>query len=102
MLTNGRANLALETFGPVVRKQQASRVKKEQGSETETKPQAEVRATLDTSFSWPLLTRPILILSEPIVLLSDAFILYQYIIFFLYFGSYPIIFQGKFAHPPLS
>lgn len=44
-----------------------------------------------------VLTRPIRILSEPLVLFTDLFILYQYIIFFLYFSAYPIIFQGTYA-----
>ncbi|KAF2797573.1 putative MFS transporter [Melanomma pulvis-pyrius CBS 109.77] len=44
-----------------------------------------------------VLTRPIRILSEPIVLFTDLFILYQYVIFFLYFGAYPVIFRGTYA-----
>jgi hypothetical protein len=44
-----------------------------------------------------LLTRPIRVLSEPIVFFTDLFILYQYVIFFLYFGAYPVIFQNTYA-----
>ena len=44
-----------------------------------------------------LITRPVRILSEPLVFFTDLFILYQYIIFFLYFGAYPIIFRGTYA-----
>ncbi|KAI1177946.1 major facilitator superfamily protein [Nemania sp. FL0916] len=44
-----------------------------------------------------ILTRPIQMLSEPIVLFTDIFILYQYVIFFLYFGAYPVIFKGTYA-----
>jgi hypothetical protein len=43
------------------------------------------------------ITRPIRILSEPLVFFTDLFILYQYIIFFLYFGAYPIIFKGTYG-----
>ncbi|KAH8714845.1 major facilitator superfamily domain-containing protein [Phaeosphaeriaceae sp. PMI808] len=44
-----------------------------------------------------LILRPVRILSEPLVFFTDLFILYQYIIFFLYFGAYPIIFRGTYA-----
>lgn len=40
-----------------------------------------------------VLARPIRILSEPLVFFTDLFILYQYVVFFLYFGAYPIIFR---------
>ncbi|KAK7729248.1 High-affinity nicotinic acid transporter [Cytospora paraplurivora] len=44
-----------------------------------------------------LLARPVRILSEPLVFFTDLFILYQYVIFFLYFGAYPIIFKGTYS-----
>ncbi len=44
-----------------------------------------------------ILTRPIRILAEPLVFFTDLFILYQYIIFFLYFGAYPVIFKGTYG-----
>ncbi|KAG8413190.1 hypothetical protein J3459_015752 [Metarhizium acridum] len=44
-----------------------------------------------------ILARPIRLLSEPLVFFTDLFILYQYIIFFLYFGAYPVIFRGTYA-----
>ncbi|KAF2839590.1 MFS general substrate transporter [Patellaria atrata CBS 101060] len=47
-----------------------------------------------------LLTRPIRVLREPLVFFTDLFILYQYIIFFLYFGAYPIIFRGTYDMSP--
>lgn len=43
-----------------------------------------------------LLVRPIWLLSEPLVFFTDLFILYQYVIFFLYFGVYSIIFRGTY------
>lgn len=43
------------------------------------------------------LARPILILSEPLVFFTDVFILYQYVIFFLYFGVYPNIFRQVYG-----
>ncbi|KID84822.1 Major facilitator superfamily domain, general substrate transporter [Metarhizium guizhouense ARSEF 977] len=46
-----------------------------------------------------ILARPIRLLSEPLVFFTDLFILYQYIIFFLYFGAYPVIFRGTYAMP---
>ncbi|CAH0050949.1 unnamed protein product [Clonostachys solani] len=47
-----------------------------------------------------ILARPIRILSEPLVFFTDLFILYQYIIFFLYFGAYPVIFRGTYGMSP--
>jgi hypothetical protein len=44
-----------------------------------------------------ILSRPIRLLSEPLVFFTDLFILYQYVIFFLYFGAYPVIFRGTYA-----
>ncbi|TWU70645.1 hypothetical protein ED733_000791 [Metarhizium rileyi] len=44
-----------------------------------------------------ILARPVRLLSEPLVFFTDLFILYQYIIFFLYFGAYPVIFRGTYA-----
>lgn len=43
-----------------------------------------------------VIARPIRILSEPLVFFTDLFILYQYVIFFLYFGMYPVIFRGTY------
>lgn len=42
-----------------------------------------------------VLTRPIRIMAEPLVFFTDLFLCYQYIIFFLYFESYPLIFKGR-------
>lgn len=44
-----------------------------------------------------VLARPVRILSEPLVFFTDLFILYQYVIFFLYFGAYPVIFRRVYA-----
>lgn len=44
-----------------------------------------------------ILARPIRILSEPLVFFTDLFILYQYVIFFLYFGAYPVIFRETYS-----
>lgn len=54
-----------------------------------------IRATLQKQVA--VLVRPVRILSEPLVFFTDLFILYQYIIYFLYFGAYPIIFGGTYA-----
>lgn len=47
-----------------------------------------------------LLLRPIGLLFEPLVFFTDLFILYQYIIFFLYFGLYPLVFQDTYNLTP--
>ncbi|KZZ98822.1 Major facilitator superfamily domain, general substrate transporter [Moelleriella libera RCEF 2490] len=43
------------------------------------------------------LARPIRILAEPLVFFTDLFILYQYVIFFLYFGVYPFVFRRTYG-----
>ncbi|KHN95574.1 Major facilitator superfamily domain, general substrate transporter [Metarhizium album ARSEF 1941] len=57
------------------------------------------KAPLDLARRARILTRPIRLLSEPLVFFTDLFILYQYVIFFLYFGAYPVIFRGTYAMP---
>jgi MFS family permease len=47
-----------------------------------------------------VLLRPIRITTEPLVFFTDLFILYQYIIFFLYFGLYPLVFQDTYKMTP--
>lgn len=47
-----------------------------------------------------LLLRPIGLLVEPLVFFTDLFILYQYIIFFLYFGLYPLVFRDTYNLSP--
>ncbi|KAI3391422.1 hypothetical protein diail_7373 [Diaporthe ilicicola] len=54
-----------------------------------------VRGTLKKQVE--ILMRPIQMLSEPLVFFTDLFILYQYIIYFLYFGAYPIIFGETYS-----
>ncbi|KAJ9294825.1 hypothetical protein DTO271G3_6387 [Paecilomyces variotii] len=51
-------------------------------------------------FSFRVLTRPIRMLAEPIVFFADIFLLYQYVIFYLYFGAYPIVFQDTYGFSP--
>lgn len=77
-----------ETFAPVLN----ARVAKDRVT---------TQVPVQTSFSLrkhvTILVRPIRILSEPLVFFTDLFILYQYVIFFLYFNVYPIIFRGTYG-----
>ncbi|KJZ71242.1 hypothetical protein HIM_09385 [Hirsutella minnesotensis 3608] len=74
-----------ETFAPVLQARAAS----DNGDLSEKR-----RHVWDYAM---LLARPIRILSEPLVFFTDLFILYQYVIFFLYFGAYPIIFRRVYS-----
>ena len=84
-----------ETFAPVLN---ASAIKNAAADATLPQPPAAAKAS---SFSLCkqaiILTRPIRILSEPLVFFTDLFIMYQYVIFFLYFRAYPVIFRGTYS-----
>ncbi|KAI0014724.1 major facilitator superfamily protein [Xylariomycetidae sp. FL0641] len=87
-----------ETFAPVLRAQAVKRSKSEgEKSQSSTAPGNLAVTALPTLRDHVrILARPIRILSEPLVFFTDLFILYQYVIFFLYFGAYPVIFQGTY------
>ncbi|KAH7324163.1 major facilitator superfamily domain-containing protein [Stachybotrys elegans] len=76
-----------ETFAPAIQARAAS------SNATSCAP----KTTLNLRQHLWVLTRPVRILSEPLVFFTDVFILYQYVIFFLYFGAYPVIFRGTYG-----
>jgi MFS family permease len=85
-----------ETFGPVLEARAAARDASASGSGSGSDaPVAKTPFSLRDQIQ--VLARPIRILSEPLVFFTDLFILYQYVIFFLYFGAYPVIFKGTYA-----
>ncbi|KAI1105326.1 major facilitator superfamily protein [Jackrogersella minutella] len=85
-----------ETFAPVLNARRNAR-----GATNLQKTGQLATSVIKTSFSLreqaKVLARPIRILSEPLVFFTDLFILYQYVIFFLYFGAYPVIFRGTYS-----
>jgi MFS family permease len=84
--------LVPETFAPVLA-QRSFKGKKP----VPANGQAEKHSSVSLKVFLGSFSRPIRILSEPLVFFTDLFILYQYIIFFLYFGAYPIIFKRTYA-----
>ncbi|KAK6958373.1 hypothetical protein Daesc_001172 [Daldinia eschscholtzii] len=85
-----------ETFAPVVNARNLKNA-----TETKTRQSAATsvitKAQLSLRNRARILARPIRILTEPLVFFTDLFILYQYVIYFLYFGAYPVIFRGTYA-----
>ncbi|KAH8689802.1 putative MFS transporter [Talaromyces proteolyticus] len=75
-----------ETFAPVI-----------QAHETGLQ---EARKVPNSKDLFLLLLRPVRITAEPLVFFTDLFILYQYIIFFLYFGLYPLVFRDTYNMAP--
>ncbi|KJK78143.1 hypothetical protein H634G_06315 [Metarhizium anisopliae BRIP 53293] len=84
-----------ETFPPVLK---ARRIRNVSNRPSST-PAAGKAPFFNLGKQARVLARPIRLLSEPLVFFTDLFILYQYIIFFLYFGAYPVIFRGTYAMP---
>jgi hypothetical protein len=83
----------LETFAPVLRSR-AARAAGEQ--------QSHGKKIININLKQlPLVfARPVYMLAEPLVFFTDLFILYQYVIFFLYFGVYPMVFQDTYHLSP--
>lgn len=81
-----------ETFAPVLNARALRKAAAEESSADHTP-----KMPFSLREQMRILTRPIRILSEPLVFFTDLFILYQYVIFFLYFGAYPVIFRGTYA-----
>jgi hypothetical protein len=87
-----------ETFGPVLR---ARTLTKGSGNVVVAVDGEPAKKKQMRKLVLLVLTRPFRILAEPLVFFTDLFLCYQYIIFFLYFESYPVIFQGAFiSHQP--
>ncbi|KAI9168068.1 Major facilitator superfamily multidrug transporter mdrA [Paramyrothecium foliicola] len=82
-----------ETFAPVLK---ARAQRKADTTTGEANGGQAPKSTFRVKEHLKTLARPIRILSEPLVFFTDLFILYQYVIFFLYFGAYPVIFRGTY------
>lgn len=84
-----------ETFAPVLNARAILKAAKN-GPINEEDTQVGPKRSFSVCTYLRILARPIRILSEPLVFFTDLFILYQYVIFFLYFGAYPVIFHGTY------
>ncbi|KAI1192533.1 major facilitator superfamily protein [Nemania serpens] len=84
-----------ETFAPVLKARSSKEARDAMQQQSVTGVAAKKVPSLWSQAG--ILTRPVWILSEPIVFFTDLFILYQYTIFFLYFGAYPVIFRGVYS-----
>lgn len=82
-----------ETFGPVLLKRQAAKLRKESGTNRYVS-RAELKS--DATFSTTqIITRPItMLLFEPIITSTAVYISLAYSLVFFYFQAYPIIFKG--------
>ena len=92
-----------ETFGPVLLKQRAQRLRKnarQSGSEDESRSYAPIE--LEKKGAKQMLTvtlmRPLhMIIYEAIVLFTCMYLSLAYGIFYLFFEAYPLIFQGTYG-----
>lgn len=89
-----------ETYGPVILKHRAQRLRKETGDESIIAP-IELEKTDLNHIVTVILTRPIRMLCfEPLVLFTCLYLSYAYAIFYIYLQSYPIIFTGIYGFSP--
>lgn len=84
-----------ETYGPVVLKNRARKLRKDTGNSTIISPLELESRNLREKFITTI-SRPFrMIIHESIVSLTSLYLALAYAIFYLYFEAYPIIFQGK-------
>ncbi|KAI9814186.1 MAG: hypothetical protein M1827_003352 [Pycnora praestabilis] len=86
-----------ETYGPILLKKRAMRMRKESGNVNIFAP-IELEKKGWKQMMTITLTRPLrMIYSEAIVLFSCLYLTLAYAIFYLFFEAYPIIFQGIYG-----
>ncbi|USW49359.1 Putative major facilitator superfamily, MFS transporter superfamily [Septoria linicola] len=86
-----------ETYGPVLLKHKAEKLRKETGRSDIVAP-SELEEQSWTQFITVVLTRPVrMFLFEWIVLFSCLYLSVAYAIFYIFFQSYPIIFGGIYG-----
>ncbi|KAF2997916.1 hypothetical protein E8E13_004912 [Curvularia kusanoi] len=89
-----------ETYGPVILKHRAQRLRRETGDESIIAP-IELEKTDLNHIVTVILTRPLRMLCfEPLVLFTCLYLSYAYAIFYIYLQSYPIIFTGIYNFSP--
>ncbi|KAI8932812.1 hypothetical protein NX059_010298 [Plenodomus lindquistii] len=83
-----------ETYGPVILKRRAERIRKETGEDDIVAP-LELEKTDLNHIVTVILTRPLrMICFEPLVLFTCLYLSYAYAIFYIFLQSYPVIFSG--------
>ncbi|KAJ5994902.1 hypothetical protein N7481_001879 [Penicillium waksmanii] len=86
-----------ETYGPVVLKNRARKLRKDTGNSTIISPLELESRNLREKFITTI-SRPFrMIIHESIVSLTSLYLALAYAIFYLYFEAYPIIFQGIYG-----
>ncbi|KAF2010969.1 MFS general substrate transporter [Aaosphaeria arxii CBS 175.79] len=86
-----------ETYAPAILKQRARKLRKESGNMDIIAP-IELEKTDIGHIITVVLTRPFrMILTEPLVYCTCLYLSYAYAIFYIFFQSYPIIFQGIYG-----
>ena len=85
-----------ETYGPVILKRRARKIRKETGNSSIISP-LELESRDIRQMAIVTISRPFrMIFHESIVSLTSLYLSLAYAIFYLYFEAYPIIFQGWF------
>lgn len=85
-----------ETYGPVILKRRAQKMRKETGDASIVSP-LEVESRNLRQMLLITISRPFrMIIHESIVSLTSLYLALAYAIFYLYFEAYPIIFQGLY------
>ncbi|OQD82314.1 hypothetical protein PENANT_c022G09530 [Penicillium antarcticum] len=89
-----------ETYGPVILKRRAKKLRKDTGNSSIVSPLDVESRNLREMFLITI-SRPFrMIMHEYIVSLSSLYLALAYAIFYLYFEAYPIIFQGIYKMSP--
>ncbi|KAF2265147.1 MFS general substrate transporter [Lojkania enalia] len=89
-----------ETYAPVILKYRARRLRKETGDDSIIAP-IELEKTDFGHIVTVVLTRPLRMMAfEPLVTFTCLYLSYAYAIFYIFFQSYPIIFDGIYGFSP--
>ncbi|EOA85360.1 uncharacterized protein SETTUDRAFT_154920 [Exserohilum turcica Et28A] len=89
-----------ETYGPVILKRRAERLRKETGDDSIVAPIELEKRDLNHVLT-VVLTRPLrMIIFEPLVLFTCLYLSYGYAIFYMFLQSFPIIFGGIYGFNP--
>ncbi|KAJ6080788.1 hypothetical protein N7499_005662 [Penicillium canescens] len=89
-----------ETYGPVILKRRAHKLRKDTGNSSIVSP-LDVESRNVREMFLITISRPFrMIMHEYIVSLSSLYLALAYAIFYLYFEAYPIIFQGIYKMSP--
>lgn len=92
--------LCPETYGPVILKKRAQKLRKETGNQNIVAP-IELEGKGIKELVTVVLTRPLrMLMFEAIVLCSCLYLAFAYSIFYMFFQAFPIIFTGIYGFNP--